>query len=186
MFLLDTNVISEIRKPQSRIDANVKQWFEDKSPLDCYLSSTTIYEIEMGIVQVNRKDKPQAAILRYWLENHVLAAFENRILPMETAVARAAANLQKRRTLPYRDCIIGATALVNGLTMVTRNVADFESMPISLVNPWIGIEENDEDVRSVSELAGSLFSGSNAPRIEEINEAIELGAISGFDKDEAN
>ncbi|MFC5370081.1 type II toxin-antitoxin system VapC family toxin [Arcanobacterium bovis] len=136
MFLLDTNVISEIRKPQSRIDANVKQWFADKSPLECYLSSTTIYEIEVGIVQIYRKDRRQAGVLRDWLENHVLTAFENRILPMDTAVARAAANLQKRRILPYRDCIIGATALVNGLTMVTRNTADFETMPIPLVNPW--------------------------------------------------
>lgn len=96
----------------------------------------TIYEIEVGIVQVDRRDHPQAEILRDWLENHLLTAFENRILPMDIAVARAAANLQKSRTLPYRDCIIGATALVNGLTMVTRNTADFETMPIPLVNPW--------------------------------------------------
>lgn len=136
-LLLDTNVLSELRKPAHRIDTRVSTWAESQSPADIYLSAITILEIELGILRVSRRDSHQGLRLRAWLEQDVLDVFAGRILPVDTSVARQAALLHVPDPRPERDALIGATAAVHGLTVATRNVADFEPMGISLINPWV-------------------------------------------------
>jgi predicted nucleic acid-binding protein len=135
MFLLDTNVVSELRRP-ARADAHVRSW-ADNTPAELYaLSVVTVQELERGTLLMERRDAAQGAILRRWLEEEVLARLASRILPIEVAVARRCAQLHVPDPRPERDALIAATALVYGLTVVTRNVADFEPMGVSVLNPW--------------------------------------------------
>jgi predicted nucleic acid-binding protein len=137
MFVLDTNVVSELRKIRlGRADKCVAQWADSVDSVDLYLSAITVQELEIGVLLVERRDPPQGAIFRAWLDNHVLPAFADRILPVDTAVARRSARLHVPDPRPVRDCLIAATALVHGMTVVTRNVADFESSSVVLLNPW--------------------------------------------------
>lgn len=137
MFVLDTNVVSELRKIRlGRADKCVAQWADSVDSVDLYLSAITVQELEIGVFLVERRDPPQGAIFRAWLDNHVLPAFADRILPVDTAVARRSAMLHVPDPRPVRDCLIAATALVHGMTVVTRNVADFESSSVALFNPW--------------------------------------------------
>ena len=139
MLLLDTNVVSELRKASAgRADANVLAWSGRHEPDSMYLSAVTVFEIELGILRLERRDEAQAAALRRWLEGQVLPAFEGRIWPFDVAVARRCAALHVPDPKPDRDAIIAATALVHSLTLATRNVADFQGMGLSLVNPWTG------------------------------------------------
>lgn len=135
-YLLDTNVISELRKSRSRADPAVRSWVSARRPDDLHLSVITVLEIELGIVQVRRRDRRQATRLESWLEDDVLPVFAGRIVPVDVAVARRAALLHVPDPRPERDALIGATAATHGFTMVTRNVVDFESMGIALINPW--------------------------------------------------
>jgi predicted nucleic acid-binding protein len=137
MYLLDTNVISELRKAGSnRADSNVLAWAMDKPTSSLFISAVTILEIEMGILQLERNDAKQAAIYRTWLNSHVLKAFSDRILPFDTSVALKCAQLHVPNPKSERDAIIAATAIVHGLTLVSRNEKDFKHIDIELINPW--------------------------------------------------
>lgn len=136
MFLLDTNVVSELRRPE-RADANVRAWASG-TPAELYaISVVTVLELERGILLVERRDAMQAAVLRRWLEREILTPLADRILPIDTAIARRCANLHVPDPRPERDALIAATALTLGLTVVTRNVGDFEPMGVALLNPWL-------------------------------------------------
>lgn len=135
MFLLDTNVVSELRRPE-RADAVVRAW-ASSTPAELYaISVVTVLEIERGTLLLERRDTAQGAILRRWLEHEILMPFVDRILPINTTIARRCANLHIPDPRPERDALIAATALVYGLTVVTRNVSDFEPMGVSVLNPW--------------------------------------------------
>lgn len=137
MFLLDTNVISELRKaPSGKADANVTNWAKATAVGDLFLSSITILEAEHGVLLMERRDATQGALLRRWLENHVLTAFEGRILPIDVDVARSCAKLHVPAPRSERDALIAATALVHGLTVATRNTRDFAGTGVSLFDPW--------------------------------------------------
>ncbi|MSV31099.1 MAG: type II toxin-antitoxin system VapC family toxin [Bryobacterales bacterium] len=137
MYLLDTNVVSELRKARSgKADKNVAIWADSVDAADLFLSAITIQELEIGILLVERRDHTQGALLRAWLNNHVLPAFTGRILPVDTAVAKRSAKLHVPDPRPVRDGLIGGTALVHGMTLVTRNVSDFEGTGVLILNPW--------------------------------------------------
>lgn len=136
MFVLDTNVVSELRKP-ARANARVAQWASHISLDQLYLSALTVMEIELGVLRMERKDKRQGAELRTWLEGQVLADFSGRILPLEVAVVRRCAELHVPDPMPERDAMIAATAMVHGMTLVTRNVIDFQRAKVKLFNPWL-------------------------------------------------
>jgi predicted nucleic acid-binding protein len=141
MFLLDTNVISELRKaPSGRADANVVDWARSAPTADLYLSAITVLELELGILQVERRDAAQSAVLRKWMNEHVLPAFSGRILPVDVAVALRCAALHVPNRRAERDCLIAATAMVHGMTVVSRNVGDFAYPGLKLLNPWSGNE----------------------------------------------
>jgi len=137
MYILDTNVISELRKANSKnVNKRVIKWAKDISPASMFLSIITILEIEMGIYSVNRRDPSQGALLKTWMDTHVLPTFSDRILLLDVAVAQRCAKLHIPNKKSERDAIIGATALVHGMTVVTRNIDDFEQMGADLFNPW--------------------------------------------------
>ena len=135
MFLLDTNVLSELRR-RDRTDPKVAAWADDIHPSDLFLSAITILEIEAGTLMLQRRDEAQGAVLRAWIDSKVLPVFEGRILSIDTAVAQRCARLHVPDPRAERDALIAATALVHRLTVVTRNVADFRPMGVGLLNPW--------------------------------------------------
>ena len=140
MYLLDTNVISELRKAKSaRIDKNVEAWANSVSANSLFLSVITILELETGLLLIERKDSAQAAVLRSWLNGHVLPAFSGRILAVDTAVAQCCAKLHVPDPRSDRDAMIAATAIIHGMTVVTRNVIDFEPTGVEILNPWKNI-----------------------------------------------
>ena len=139
MYLLDTNVVSELRKIRlDKADKHVAQWADSVDAADLYLSVISLQELEIGVQLAERRDPPQGAIFRTWLNHHVLPAFVNRILPVDVAVAQRSASLHVPNPRPVRDGLIAATALVHGMTVVTRNVADFEPTGVAILNPWDG------------------------------------------------
>lgn len=135
-YLLDTNVVSELRKSEARADRGVRQWVAARRPSDLHLSVITVLEIELGIIRLGRRDVRQAERLQVWLDEDLLSVFDGRILPIDVPVVRRAAQLHVPDPRPERDALIGATAIVSGLTVVTRSVADFAQMGASLINPW--------------------------------------------------
>jgi toxin FitB len=138
MFLLDTNVISELRKAGSgTADANVVAWLSSQDASSFYLSVVTLMELELGILLKNRKDPEQGARLRLWMDSRVLPEFSQRILPIDSAIAQRCARLHVPDPRPERDSLIAATALVHGMTLVTRNVSDFAAMGLTPLNPWV-------------------------------------------------
>lgn len=138
MFLLDTNVVSEMRKYGSgRADANVIAWVRSVTEPSLYISVIIVQEVEIGILRLeHRGDQAQADILRRWLEDQLLPGFAGRVLPVDLTVARCSAKLHVPDARPYRDGLIAATAIVNGMTLVTRNEADFVSTDLPIINPW--------------------------------------------------
>jgi len=137
MFLLDTNVISELRKAgDGKTDANVIAWLSGVDAATCYLSVLTLMELELGILRIERRDASQGALLRTWMGNHIIPEFTDRTLPIGTLVALRCARLHVPDPRSDRDALIAATALVHGMTVVTRNVADFEPTGVSFLNPW--------------------------------------------------
>lgn len=141
MFLLDTNVLSELRRRQ-RTHRKVAAWADGVHAGDLFLSAITILEIEAGTLLLARRDAAQAAVLRAWIDDQVLPAFEGRILSVDTAVAQRCARLHVPDPRAERDALIAATALVHRLCVVTRNVADFEPMGVELLDPWRGFRKD--------------------------------------------
>lgn len=137
MFVLDTNVVSELRKIRSgKADPNVAQWADSVDAGSLHISAITVLELEIGILRIERKDPEQGDVLRTWLDTLVLPAFNGRIFPVDTAVAQRCGRLHVPDSRSERDALIAATALVHGMTVVTRNVADFEPTGVPLLNPW--------------------------------------------------
>ena len=137
MYLLDTNVVSELRKAKAgKADKNVIEWASNVSAESLFLSVITILELEIGIQLVERRDSAQGALLRAWLEGHVLLAFSGRILPVDVPVAQRCAKLHVPDPCSDRDALIAATALVHGMSVITRNFADFQATGVELLNPW--------------------------------------------------
>ena len=137
MYLLDTNVISELRKAKSgKADQRVLAWAESVPASSLYMSAITVLELETGVLLVERRDPAQGAVLRSWLNTHVLPAFSDRILPIDTAVAQHCAKLHVPDPRSDRDALIAATALVHGMPVITRNIQDFAPTGVELLNPW--------------------------------------------------
>jgi toxin FitB len=135
MFILDTNVVSELRKG-TKADRNVRTWAHALPAASLYLSAISILELEIGILLTERRDQKQGAVLRAWMDKHVLPTFAGRILAIDTAVAQRCAALHVPNPRSDRDAIIAATALVHGMTVATRNVKHFQPMGIAIVDPW--------------------------------------------------
>ncbi len=137
MFVLDTNVVSELRKAKTgKANANVMAWASRVDSQQLFVSAISMMELEMGILQLEHRDVVQGAMLRRWFDTQVLPAFAARILPVDMAVALRCARLHVPNPRSERDALIGATALIHNMTVVTRNVADFQGIGVSLLNPW--------------------------------------------------
>lgn len=137
MYLLDTNVISELyRALRGRADPSVTAWLADVALAHCAISSLTLMELEIGVLRMERRDTAQGALLRAWLEQRVIPEFSGRTLAVDANVALRCARLHVPDPASERDALLAATALVNGLTVVTRNVADFAATGVPLFNPW--------------------------------------------------
>ena len=137
MYLLDTNVVSELRKAKSgRADANVVAWAQPIPVGSLFLSAITVLELGLGILLIERRDAVQGKVLRAWLDQSVLPAFEGRILPVDVEVARRCARMHVPDRRSERDALIAATALVHGMTVATRNVPDFSGLDLTLLDPW--------------------------------------------------
>jgi len=140
MYVLDTNVVSELRKIRlGKADSQVAAWADSIEVMDLFLSVITIQELEIGVLSAERRDPSQGAVFRLWLNGHVIPAFNGRILDVDTAVAQRSAKLHIPDPRPVRDGLIAATALVHGMTVVTRNVADFAPTGVPTLNPWRGM-----------------------------------------------
>ena len=138
-YLFDTNVVSELRKVgDAKADANVIRWVSAQDSSDLFISAITILEIERGILSLQRRDPSQGALLRKWMDERVRPGFEGRILPIDDAVATRCAYLHVPDRRNEADALIGSTALVHNLTVVTRNVRDFDGTGAIVVDPWQG------------------------------------------------
>jgi len=135
MYVLDTNVVSELRKGK-KADRNVRVWAQTLPAASLYLSVVSILELEMGILLVERRDPKQGGILRAWMDGHVLPSFSGRILAIDTVVAQRCAALHVPNPRSDRDALIAATALVHSMTVVSRNVTHFQPTGVAVVNPW--------------------------------------------------
>jgi toxin FitB len=134
MFVLDTNVVSELRKAATgKANPRVVAWAASIRPAALFLSIITLMELEQGVLLLERRDPRQGAAIRQWLERQVLPAFEGRVLPIDEHVALRCARLHVPEE---RDALIAATGLVHGMTVVTRDTADFEPTGVPLLNPW--------------------------------------------------
>jgi hypothetical protein len=137
MYLLDTNVISELRKVGSgKADARVVAWAQGVDAAALYISAITLLELELGVLQIERRDAAQGAMLRAWLDGQVVPAFDERILAVDAEVARRCAQLHVPDPRTERDALIAATALIHGMTLVTRNTSDFAPTGVATINPW--------------------------------------------------
>lgn len=137
MYLLDTNVISELRKIRTnKANPSVVQWARGVVASSLYISAITVLELEIGILQKERKDPAQGAMLRSWFTSQVLPAFNGRTLPVDSAVALRCAALHVPNPASERDAYIAATALEHNLIVVTRNVRDFTATGAKLFNPF--------------------------------------------------
>jgi hypothetical protein len=135
MYVLDTNVVSHLRRPD-KAHPNVIAWASSTPVTLHFISSITLHELERGILSMEHKDAAQGAILRAWMNGQILTRFSGRILPVDIAVAQRCAKLHVPDPKPDRDAFIAATALVHGMTVVTRNVDDFKLTGVEVLNPW--------------------------------------------------
>jgi predicted nucleic acid-binding protein len=138
MYLLDTNVISAARR-LDKMHPGLARWVARTPPENMYLSSLTIMEIEIGALRLRRKDATQSARLHRWLRHDVLPSFDQRVIPFDARIALRCAALQVPDPKATIDAMIAATALEHGLTVVTRNVADYSRMEVGLLNPWTDV-----------------------------------------------
>jgi predicted nucleic acid-binding protein len=136
MFLLDTNVVSELGRFR-RADPNVVRWADSFPVTQFYLSAICLTELELGVRLMERRDPAQGVRLRRWFDGDVLSRFESRILVVDQPIALCCAGLHVPDPRPAHDALIAATAIVHGLTLATRNTSDFERMGVELINPWI-------------------------------------------------
>ena len=145
-LLLDTNVISELRKAGSgRADPHVVTWASTVNLSGQFISAVTLYELARGVALVERRDPAAAAHLRMWLERQVITGFANSVLPINAEIALAAGRLMALEPRSLADCLKAATAQVHNLALVTRNVADFAHVPkLKLLNPWALVQERSE------------------------------------------
>lgn len=135
-YLLDTNVLAELR--HRRGAPAVKAWVAAQHASELSISVITVIEIERGILLRSRTDEAQAAALTAWFEQRVLRGFAGRVLPLDLAAARRVAPLYVPNPAPPHDALIAGTALAHGLTVVSRNVPDFERAGVPVLNPWKG------------------------------------------------
>ena len=137
MYVLDTNVVSELRKAKAgKADPNVTAWAATVEPAVLFLSVITILELEQGTLLIERRDPARGKVLRSWLNGQVMPTFAGRVLAIDTAVAQRCARLHVPDPQGERDALIAATALTHGMAVVTRNVADFEPTGVPVCNPW--------------------------------------------------
>jgi predicted nucleic acid-binding protein len=137
MYLLDTNVLSELRKVHvGKANPGVAAWAGSVAASDLFVSVIVLEEIEIGVLLAERRDSAKGAIFRDWMNQQVLPAFSGRILSVDTAVALRCAQLHVPDVRPERDALIAATALVHGLVVVTRNTTDFVPTGARVLNPW--------------------------------------------------
>lgn len=135
MYILDTNVVSELRKGR-KAHRSVRIWAQALPAASLYLSAISILELEIGILLIERRDRKQGVVLRAWMDEHVLPTFAGRVLAIDTIVAQRCAALHVPNPQSDRDALIAATALVHGMTVATRNVSHFQPMGVALVDPW--------------------------------------------------
>jgi hypothetical protein len=136
-YLLDTNVVSELRKiAAGKAHRRVAAWADSVDAHELFVSAITIHELEIGVQSKERRDARQGAVLRAWLHRRVIPAFSARILPVDRDVALRAAAFHVPNPRPIRDSFIAATALVNHKIVVTRDVADFEVLDVQVIDPW--------------------------------------------------
>jgi PIN family toxin-antitoxin system, toxin component len=137
MYLLDTNIVSELRKLETgKIHPQVYRWIKSNGFTHTYISAVTLAEIQTGILSLARKDKAQAASLDNWFTNRLLPAYRTKTLPVDTKVALIYAQLNVPNKRPINDAYIAATAIAHKLKLVTRDIQDFQGMPITLENPF--------------------------------------------------
>ncbi len=137
MYVLDTNVVSELRRAgDGRADSNVVAWIAAQDAGALFISALTLMELEIGVLRLDWRDPVQAAPLRRWLDEKVVPEFEGRTLPVDGPVAMRCAGLHVPDPRSDRDALIAATALMHGMAVVTRNVADFAPTGVQIVNPW--------------------------------------------------
>jgi hypothetical protein len=137
VYVLDTNVVSELRKAKAgKADRHVVAWASSVPAVQLYLSAITVLELEMGVLRIERRDRAQGALMRAWLDEQVMPAFAGRVLAVDAVVALRCARLHVPNRLAERDALIAATALVHGMTVVTRNVGDFAAASVALIDPW--------------------------------------------------
>ena len=135
MFLIDTNVISELRQGKPMQNTQVVSWAQQQVFEQFFLSAITILELEKGVQALEHKQPPQGQALRCWLDG-VTDVFDNRIIPFSASMAKRCAGLHWPNALSERDAMIAATALEHRFTVVTRNTKDFQSTGVQLLNPW--------------------------------------------------
>ncbi|TDD66609.1 type II toxin-antitoxin system VapC family toxin [Jiangella aurantiaca] len=140
MWLLDTNVVSELRKASAgrEVASSFAAWARSRPAGLDFVSVVTIYELELGVRRIERRDADQGRVLRAWLDGPVSHEFRGRVITLDVDVMRRAAGLHIPDPRPERDAFIAATALHHGLGLVTRNTKDFASLGLELLNPWAG------------------------------------------------
>jgi predicted nucleic acid-binding protein len=135
MFLLDTEVVSASRRPE-KAGEGLAVWVAETNVRSMYLSAVTILELKIGALRLRNRDQVRAIELEDWIRDRVLARFEGRIFAFDEITASRCAPLHVPKTRPERDAMIAATALQQGLTVVTRNVRDFAPMGVPVLDPW--------------------------------------------------
>jgi len=135
MYLLDSNVISELRKGKAKPSAAVRAWAAQAAVGELYLSAISVMELDIGVRLLERKDVAQGATLRAWFKQ-VLRDFEGRVLVFSGTTALMCSVLHVPDKRSFRDSMIGATALEHGFAVVTRNVNDFALPGLKLIDPW--------------------------------------------------
>lgn len=137
MHILDTNVVSELRKARAgKANQRVVAWASSVPAGSLYISAITVLELEMGVLQIERRDRAQGTVMRAWLDEHVMPAFAGRVLAVDAPVVLRCARLHVPDRVAERDALIAATALVHGMTVVTRNAVDFATTKVALIDPW--------------------------------------------------
>ena len=136
MFLLDTNVLSELRVGKANPSAAVRRWAASIPGNQLYLSAVSILELEMGVLIMERKDAQQGKALRSWLQC-LMKEFYSQVLPFGSTTAVLCAAMHSLDRRPDRDAMIAATAKEHGYTIATRNTSDFDDCGVQLLNPWL-------------------------------------------------